>query len=83
MRGCYGWRVGVCAILENSTACQKSMPSLILVLWGGSSFWGCLVISGFSLVDYELSQLLTCSARLESVTLRGLFFPSPFWGVGV
>ena len=46
-------------------------------------FLGCLVISGFSLVDYELSQLLTCSARLESVTLRGLFFPSPFWGVGV
>jgi hypothetical protein len=40
MRGCYGWRVGVRAILENSTACQKSMPSLILVLWGGSSFLG-------------------------------------------
>ena len=29
--------VGVRAILENSTACQKSMPSLISFLWGG--FW--------------------------------------------
>ena len=27
------WRVGVRAILENSTACQKSMPSLISFLW--------------------------------------------------
>jgi hypothetical protein len=77
-----GLRVGVRAILENSTACQKSMPSFVSFLWGGSVFWGCFMISGFSLVDLELSQLLTCSARLESVTLRGLFFPSPFGVLG-
>jgi hypothetical protein len=41
--------VGVRPILENSTACQKSMPSLISVLFGGLS--GLLGGSGFSLVE--------------------------------
>jgi len=41
--------VGVRPILENSTACQKSMPSLISVLFGVAFglFW---VLPGFSLV---------------------------------
>jgi hypothetical protein len=35
--------VGVRAILENSTACQKSMPSLISVC-GGGPFFGVVVM---------------------------------------
>jgi hypothetical protein len=37
------WCVGVRAILENSTACQKSMPSLISVC-GGGLFFGVVVM---------------------------------------
>jgi hypothetical protein len=42
------WCVGVRAILENSTACQKSMPSLMLGLLRWPSFLGVVVVdSGF------------------------------------
>ena len=73
------WRVGVRAILENSTACQKSMPSLISFLWGG--FW---VVSWVRVFFgwIELSQFGSfCTAGISYPS--GFVFPFTFWGVGV
>ena len=72
--------VGVRAILENSTACQKSMPSLISLC--GVAF-GLSHVSGFSLVELELSQFDSfCSAGISYPS--GFVFPfALFGGVGV
>ena len=77
-------RVGVRAILENSTACQKSMPSLISVCLGWLS--GCFVLAGFFFGWMELSQFDSfCTAGISYPS--GFVFPCTFsgsfcfWGV--
>jgi hypothetical protein len=72
--------VGVRAILENSTACQKSMPSF--ASFCGVAFRGCFVVRVISLVELELSQFDSfCSAGISYPS--GFVFPfAPFWGVG-
>ena len=69
--------MGVRVILENSTACQKSMPSLISLC--GVAF-GLSHVSGFSLVELELSQFDSfCSAGIYP---SGFVFPfALFFGV--
>jgi hypothetical protein len=62
------WCVGVRAILENSTACQKSMPSLISVCFGGLWVAGWI---GFFFGWIELSQF-------DSFCTAGISYPSGF-----
>src|SRR5664280_3726137 len=72
--------VGVRPILENSTACQKSMPSLISVCLVAC---GLLGGAGFSLVEEELSQFDSfCSAGISYPS--GFVFPfAVFWCWGL
>ena len=60
--------LGVRAILENSTACQKSMPSLISFLWVA---FGLSHGFGFFFVELELSQF-------DSFCSAGISYPSGF-----
>jgi hypothetical protein len=74
------WCVGVRAILENSTACQKSMPSLISVCLGWPS--GCFVLAGFFFGWMELSQFDSfCTAGISYPS--GFVFPFAFLGAFV
>ena len=78
--------MGVRPTLENSTACQKSMPIFVvgLRLWfipfgGGGLVW---LTAIFPLVDFEFksSGLGSVSASISDPS--GFVFPLPFWGGG-
>jgi hypothetical protein len=83
MLSLYWEGVGVRPILENSTACQKSMPSLISVFLGWLS--GCFDGPGFSLVELELSQCFDLFC-LAGIYPSGFVFPFALlgcWGLNI
>ena len=81
LKGCPGRRPtrsakGARPILENSTACQKSMP--ITSFRGGSwldlMVWLWVASNEFPLVDNEFLAIASCSCSVSELTLLGFRF---------